>query len=771
MRRGFRDLCETSTFTVPDLCMSEIDKDGRAVVKFQGLDILTIIDLVVYLYTDSLVDFWHFTRNAPSMAHRYRQVRTELMKIATKLDLRHLEPAARQMVQPVYCLDMDFAVAFQDPAFFYDGDFTIQLEDEEIRAHSWLLRKRCPFFEGLFMGRAGGRWVDARDNDDEVHVDLSHINSKTFRMVLQWIYADCGEELFDDLVSVSLDDFLDAVMDVLSAANELLLDRLSQICQAVMGRYVNVRNVCGLLNAISPSSVHEFKDAGLEYLCLSLEAMLQGHHLNELDEDLLLELDAVVRSNQLACMPFAKSGFAEESLHERHPGLADAVERGRQARLDALTLRAKYANLERQPLGGFDEELTSPLQQKGRGKPPTRATHDASQPSLKGKQSSKDMMFAMDEEVDLSAHSPTPSPSIRAMTKGVEHEAIPSSLPEEVWYDSRGKALPSPTIQPQTMTPAGTTPKSPALRASKTPPTTGQPWSLTPLSAHPKVDMKSIMENAASNRTSSLSQGLASANFTALDAMLPQKAGVTKMSQKDRKRLQHSAVDTATIPEDVKGPGTLPAPSAKPGSAWQTIPTQKPVSVKDVLGLQDPASKNRSPNPRTQSTPQLTMRQTISNPKPPNGLQTPIISPSGQSSLPRREVPDPKSPAQAKSPSWQQSPASSSRSIPQSIRHRPAVPDPSIVGLSMSEIVAQEQLAKDVIKEAAAKRDLQEIQAEQEFEEWWSKESARVQEAERRDAAAAAGGKSSRARKPKGRGGLGGGLVGGKPKGEKSNVV
>ena len=80
-------------------------------------------------------------------------------------------------------------------------------------------------------------------------------------------------------------------MDVLSAANELLLDRLSQICQAVMGRYVNVRNVCGLLNAISPSSVHAFKDAGLEYLCLSLEAMLQGHHLNELGEDLLLELD------------------------------------------------------------------------------------------------------------------------------------------------------------------------------------------------------------------------------------------------------------------------------------------------------------------------------------------------------------------------------------------------------------------------------------------------------------------------------------------------
>lgn len=39
---------------------------------------------------------------------------------------------------------------------------------------------------------------------------------------------------------------------------------------------VTARNVCGLLNAIAPSSVTEFKDASLEYMCLSLEAMLQG---------------------------------------------------------------------------------------------------------------------------------------------------------------------------------------------------------------------------------------------------------------------------------------------------------------------------------------------------------------------------------------------------------------------------------------------------------------------------------------------------------------
>jgi hypothetical protein len=83
----------------------------------------------------------------------------------------------------------------------------------------------------------------------------------------------------------------------------------------------------------------------------------------------------------------------------------------------------------------------------------------------------------------------------------------------------------------------------------------------------------------------------------------------------------------------------------------------------------------------------------------------------------------------------------------------------------MSEIVAQQLAEKDLIKEAAAKRDLQEIQAEQEFQEWWEKESARVQEEEQR---AAAGPAKGSAKKGKSRGGRG---RGGKAKsGGKENV-
>lgn len=39
---------------------------------------------------------------------------------------------------------------------------------------------------------------------------------------------------------------------------------------------VNARNVCHLLNAVSPCAVSEFKDAALEYICLNLEVMLEN---------------------------------------------------------------------------------------------------------------------------------------------------------------------------------------------------------------------------------------------------------------------------------------------------------------------------------------------------------------------------------------------------------------------------------------------------------------------------------------------------------------
>lgn len=212
---------------------------NRPDVVFQGIDFITLVNLAVYLYTDTVIDVWHFTRHCPKMAYRYRQVRAEVMKVASNLNLSKLEAAVRLMSEPDRQMNVDMALALQDPTFFDDGDAIIELDGSEVLVHSALLCQRCPFFEGLFNGRAGGQWLAERrqNNTEPVRIDLKHVQPEAFHLVLRYIYSDVGTELFDDIVSADIDEFSELLMDVLAVSDELMLDRLSQICQHVIGRF------------------------------------------------------------------------------------------------------------------------------------------------------------------------------------------------------------------------------------------------------------------------------------------------------------------------------------------------------------------------------------------------------------------------------------------------------------------------------------------------------------------------------------------------------
>jgi len=243
MRSALTEFQETYYYSIPDVVSIEYGQDGQVRVQFHGADFLTLVNLVFYLYTDNVVDVWHYTSQALPSAARYRAVRVELMKIASHLELRQLERAVRVMVDPARSLSHDMEAAVLDSDFFSDADVLIELADgAELAAHSTLLCTRCPFFDGLFNGRAGGIWMSSRrtaadENAEAVKVDLKHIEVRVFEMVLRHLYADTGDELFDDVVTKTCEELIDLVIDVMSVANELMLDRLAQICQKTLGKF------------------------------------------------------------------------------------------------------------------------------------------------------------------------------------------------------------------------------------------------------------------------------------------------------------------------------------------------------------------------------------------------------------------------------------------------------------------------------------------------------------------------------------------------------
>lgn len=241
LRTAFSDFRKTYFFALPGALSIEYGKDGGVCMDLKEVDFLTLLNIVYYMYTDGLLDVWHQHKASNAYTARSKQMRLEVMKLASVLHLANLERATRLQIEPEKSLHLDMEDAYEDPEFSDSADSIIELDGGEARVHSALLKERSPFFEGLFSG-AGGRWLSKRLEDGDctanlVRVDLKHFEHQTFELVLRHLYADSGEELFEEVSSNSAEDFVDLVIDTMAAANELMLDRLSQVCQKVLGKF------------------------------------------------------------------------------------------------------------------------------------------------------------------------------------------------------------------------------------------------------------------------------------------------------------------------------------------------------------------------------------------------------------------------------------------------------------------------------------------------------------------------------------------------------
>ena len=711
-------------------------EEGIPIITLKGVDILTLLNILVCAYHDVTIPVWKYTREAPSQAARFRQVRNEVMKLATKLQMPNLEASARLQATMLRSLDGDLQEAVAEPEFFEDGDVILELDGADVLVHSGLVCQRCPFFEGMFHGRSQGQWLaDRRDeliDTEKVRVDLKHVSPETFQFVLEHVYADTGPQMFNDIAVDNIDEFCELVVDVMGVANELMLDRLSQICQLVIGKFVNTRNISHLLNEISTCSVTSFKDVGLEYICLQLESMLENHLLDGLDEDLIHELDEVVRDNQLCCLPFARSGRADMLMHEENPHLATDIEEERRLRVKEMAYRIaqkdddkKLSSSFKTKFGSMDDAAGSPSLERSRRKSRTGRNEPFS-PSLRPKKSMGDLMFDMEDDEASGVASPM-SPSIPPSGGQLELDMDSIQLPQPGRKGgSRGLEEGSRNLFASPSASEGNTPEPGSLKASlseRPAYSKGKsvsPWASASLQTS-KLDLKGIMTETTSK--SALTSSLAAQK--AQDEDKPKPLGQTKMSQKERKRQMQLQADAQAaaqeemanrIPWEKVGSSSKPAP-------WKASSPAPKTSLKDAMAADSPKlgslPGNTKPLVASETNPKAASRRTAS--------------------------PDTRFPGQSRtvsSPAVTQATGSSSASSSQP-KSKPLVPHSKSymtpapkyeqeLGASMADIIGQQAREQELVKEAVAKRSLQEIQQEQAFQEWWDQESRRAQEEEAR---------------------------------------
>lgn len=467
----------------------------------------------------------------------------------------------------------------------------------------------------------------------------------------------------------------------------------------------------------------------------------------------MLELDETVRQNQLACLPFAKSGRAEADLLNSYPDLARTIERNKTIKIDSLALRSRLHEDEirhgssykhRNVLG--TEEALSPLPSKGRRTSSKEGNVESKSPSLKAKTSNNDLMFELDDDDDKRAQkrdinvTKLPKTAAHNLHYSVQTSRSPNSsslVDQNTWFDSKGRAISvdldtslaiSPRSQISNQENARQSPNYTGPVKSKVEVPTGstEPWISGKIET-PRLGMKEIMAQASANRISNISSALSTPTATSSPG--------GKISQRNRKKQQQQQLHPQQMPPV---PPTHEAESSEIrtelASPWHITSAGPKITLKDIFNKPEAMpSKSASNTSRRPSSPSMTLRQTISgntrnrsaSNKPPHIQPSSSQRSVSNPNIPHRGTPPTSAiPPQPPPPPHHQ-PISTPTPPIQSIRHLPPRAGPSLQ-LPMADILAQQQTEKETIKEAAAKRSLQEIQEEQAFQEWWDEESRKV---------------------------------------------
>lgn len=492
--------------------------------------------------------------------------------------------------------------------------------------------------------------------------------------------------------------------------------------------------------------------------------------LGDLHDDLLLELDAICRDNQLTCYPVSRVRNSEDYIFEKYPEIVPLFDRDRNRRIDSMKLRsrlnqAEFYDGERSRPTTNEKASVSSTPRKERISSIQETPSMARSPTLTSKESSGDLMFQMDEEASLSSGIPMKG---KGAVRGAEVRTYAGSfspalggsvveagdsLDEQGYLDEQMSSIKgySITESPSESRAAAlhqTSSLSPAGAVSNA------PWG-PPAIATAKKDLKDIMAEASQSQLSNLTLGMSASRDIG-------GSFAQRLSQKERKKIQQQQMqDKLAAQQKTKGP---------PQNPWQ-IPTASG-TVPAKQGSE--SGTNRKPNPTTPDStksfpkPSMTLRQTIAGTPPPHKHKAGItVSQSqGRSPLGNMQTPSRPTPASALKPAPSTSGPSASPLAPmspqpaiQSIRHIPrpephhhSFHSPSSGSTSLATIFLQQQTEKEELREAAmAKHNLQDIQAEQEFQEWWDKESKRVREQAEAEAAAAAA-TASRSERGRGKG-------------------
>ncbi|KAK2162357.1 hypothetical protein LSH36_100g11000 [Paralvinella palmiformis] len=155
-------------------------------------------------------------------------------------------------------------------------DVCIAAEDgSTIQCHKCILVARLEYFRSML---ASG-WIET-SNTKSLSLPVP---GDILQVIVDYLYTD-ESSLIKDCVDV---EFL---CNVMVLADQLLVERLGDMCQVAIASLINIKNACELLEFASTYNAKQLKVTCQQFITINLAALLETRSLDVLSDDVIEEL-------------------------------------------------------------------------------------------------------------------------------------------------------------------------------------------------------------------------------------------------------------------------------------------------------------------------------------------------------------------------------------------------------------------------------------------------------------------------------------------------
>ena len=166
--------------------------------------------------------------------------------------------------------------------------------NETIKCHKTILVARCEYFQNMLLGC----WVESNQQTIELPFDVD-----LMQIIVDYLYTDDIQMDFihesencNSSVKGKTEREIEVLFNLFVLSDQLLLDRLKNLCEFKLANLVNLKNVVEIFEFAAEYEAEQLKEFAMEFIICNLITLLEAKLLESMSIELLRDLSKFYRS-------------------------------------------------------------------------------------------------------------------------------------------------------------------------------------------------------------------------------------------------------------------------------------------------------------------------------------------------------------------------------------------------------------------------------------------------------------------------------------------